>query len=785
MSVQITFAGAAGRTVFRNAETVDILVELTGGASGDRQLQGAIRDRAGTIRKTLAPAFPTEGRATWKVDLAGLELGPHTIEIRPVDEQGRSDLATASLSFHVLQRPKELDFFPACVQFSPVPSGKGWKGQTGPLSEEVMRDTVDNIRLHGFTGLYAAAMPKEERVFVWNYAQSRGMIITYNVWGQELFDRTEPPEICVYSHEYAQAVRRHAEKSLAPLKTIPRLYNVMTYQDEPFHWGAKSFGYNDEVKARFKKRYGYELPGDLDSIRNDPKKWLDVINFRSDYFADGWRQVHPIIKDIDPDFKTVMTHDSHNTFGGGCSSHTDIAIDDVFHWGGDFADMFVFDIYPYMMFDFRFGSPARLPEPRISQMHYTFAQMRNLTRAYGRDLGFWVGTYNPSWFRDFLGPELQAKYWTEREMSTTAVAQGADFLLTGFDIPIDARHWESLGEGLGLIQKAGGAILKAPKVKAKACMLFPRTHYVQLQEEYFNVGLSFELFLRAFGELDILHEEQVTDDSLDGHQILVLFDAKLLPTAVAERIASFVRKGGVIIADCLPQIDEYTRPMTVMADLFGVKDAETGRIRRTGHWIPFRTKEPSWGNRPKNPPDESVFTTDTLAGDALGQTLDLALVSPRPCTVTQADVLLPTASGRPGVIHRKVGTGQVFLLGFCLQDTYFKAWQDRNASTRSQLRRLIRAMTQSAGVRPHVYSTNPDIEASIRANDSEAFLFIINHEAQDPEATVHVADLDFEIATIVDLNDNRSVPFVRNNGAVELKVSAPLGETRLLRIGQD
>ena len=52
---------------------------------------------------------------------------------------------------------------------------------------------------------------------------------------------------------------------------------------------------------------------------------------------------------------------------------------------------------------------------------------------------------------------------------------------------------------------------------------------IQLQEEYFNVGLSYELFLRAFGELDILHEEQVTDDALDGYQVLVLFDVKLLP----------------------------------------------------------------------------------------------------------------------------------------------------------------------------------------------------------------------------------------------------------------
>ncbi len=698
----------------------------------------------------------------------------------PTSTSSRTGRRTNPREVRVAER---LDFFPVSTQFSPLPSGKGWTGQKGPLSEKVLRDSVDNIMEHGFTGLEANThRPKAEAAFILKYAQKRGMIITHHVGALELFGRNKPPQTCVYSAEYAKAVRRRAQKALAPLKDIPRLYNVFTFQDEPFHWGPKSFGYGPEVKAEFKRRYGYDLPGDLDTIRRDPKRWLDVVNFRSDYFPDGWRQVYRIIKDIDPSFKAVLTHDSHNTFGAGYSSHSELAIDDVFHWGGDFSDMFVFDIYPYMMFDFRFGEVSKLPKPRISQTHYSFAQMRNLTRAYGKELGFWVGTYNPSWFKDFMGPQREATYWSEREMSTTAVAQGADFLLTGYKIPVDARHWDAFGQGLRLIQKAGGRLLETPKVKAKACMLFPRTHYIQLQEEYFNVGLSFELFLRAFGELDILHEEQMTDDSLDGYEILVLFDVRLLPRAVADRIASFVRKGGVVIADCVPHMGAYKRPMTTMEELFGVKNAKTGRIRRSGHWVPCTKAAPYWANRPENPPDESVFATDMLKGRALGQSLDITLVSPRPCTATSAEILIKTASGQPGVVHRKIGKGRVFLLGFCLQDTYFKSWQDEKDVSRAQLRGLIGAMTRMAGVRPHVHSSNPDIEASIRANGREGFLFVINHETMTPETTVRLTDLGFEIGKMVDLADGRQVPFRRNQGVVELTVSVPLGETRLLHV---
>lgn len=207
------------------------------------------------------------------------------------------------------------DTFPVVTQFSPVPSGKGWKGEEGPLSEEVLRDTIDNILAHGFSGIEAPThRPAEEEAFILQYAQSKGMFITYHAGALELFGRTAPPDICVYSPEYASAVRAHAAKQLAPLKNIPHLYNAFIYQDEPFHWGPQSFGYNDEVKAEFLKRYGYELPADLETIHEDPRKWQDVIDFRSSYFPDGWRQVYAITKQINPDLEAAARMNEREGF---------------------------------------------------------------------------------------------------------------------------------------------------------------------------------------------------------------------------------------------------------------------------------------------------------------------------------------------------------------------------------------------------------------------------------------------------------------------------------------
>lgn len=122
------------------------------------------------------------------------------------------------------EMPKDPDFFPVTAQFSPVPAGKGWTDQKGPLTEEILRDSVDNIIAHGFTGLEANThRPQAEAAFILKYAQQRGMIITHHVGALELFGRDKPPKTSVYSSEYAKAVRRRAEKALTPLDNFPRL----------------------------------------------------------------------------------------------------------------------------------------------------------------------------------------------------------------------------------------------------------------------------------------------------------------------------------------------------------------------------------------------------------------------------------------------------------------------------------------------------------------------------------------------------------------------------------
>ena len=46
-------------------------------------------------------------------------------------------------------------YFPVSVQFTPVPSGKGWHDERPPLTDETMRETIHNIILHGCTHIAA------------------------------------------------------------------------------------------------------------------------------------------------------------------------------------------------------------------------------------------------------------------------------------------------------------------------------------------------------------------------------------------------------------------------------------------------------------------------------------------------------------------------------------------------------------------------------------------------------------------------------------------------------
>lgn len=363
--------------------------------------------------------------------------------------------------------------FPVSVQFTRVPSGKGWRDEELPLTDQVMQETIHNIILHGCTHIAAGDFSRggaNEKVL--QYAQKLGMKIDWTSNGVQLFKRNDPPQYSVYSPEYLAAVKKQIEPVLGNVKKLAHPNTIFPFMDEPFHADTTAFDYRPITANEFQKEFGYPMPLSYAAAKKDPKKHLDFINFQSGTFVAAWKKIYREVKAFDPRPKVVMTHDSHNTMGGGVESDSKYAIDDIFHWGGAFADMFLYDIYPYTMFDYRYGEYGKFPKPRISQMHYTMAQMRNLTTTYHKSLGFWLGTYNEGWFRRYMNAEMEKQYWGERELAYTAIANGADFIITGINIPQDARHWDDFGKGMRAIQKVGAGILAASKPKSRACFYF-------------------------------------------------------------------------------------------------------------------------------------------------------------------------------------------------------------------------------------------------------------------------------------------------------------------------
>lgn len=679
--------------------------------------------------------------------------------------------------------------FPFVVQFTPVPSGKGWRDERPPLTNQVIEETVHNIILHGVSNLsYGEFGTGGANEKVIDYAQKLGMKIDVTSNGVQLFQRNQPPKYSVYSPRYIDSVKQRITPVLGNIKKIKSAYTIWPFMDEPFHADTTSFDYSRYAADAFKKIYGYEMPASYAAAKKDPKKHLDFVNFQSSTFDVAWKQIYKEVKTYAPGAKVVMTHDSHNTMGGGVNSDSKFAIDDVFHWGGDFADLFIYDIYPYTMFDYRYGEYGKLPKPRISQMHYTMAQMRNLTTTYGKELGFWLGTYNEGWFRRYMNSEMEKQYWGERELAYTAIGNGCNYLITGINIPSEAKHWDDLGKGMRAIQKIGSEILAASKIKSRACFLFPRSQYVQMNEEYFNVGLTYELCLRAFGELDIIHEEQITNDKMNGYDILIMADVKMLPAEVAKNIEAFVQKGGIVVADCVPQMDAYFKPLQTMNNLFGVKSASTERVAQIGVWNPFSMLPAQWAFKIK-PTSEPEKTFDKASGTAYSKKYEFNVVTPRNCAVSDGQKVFSLASGQPGLIQKESGKGKAYLLGFCLQDTYFQTWKNEDPATRSQLYDLMHDIFADSKVQSHAYSSNPDMEVTVRSSGKDAIVFVINHESPNATTDITLSDLGFEPGEIQDVEwgrEDRAVPFIKEGNTIKFTVLAvegtPTGVTRLLKI---
>jgi hypothetical protein len=226
---------------------------------------------------------------------------------------------------------------------------------------------------------------------------------------------------------------------------------------------------------------------------------------------------------------------------------------------------------------------------------------------------------------------------------------------------------------------------------------------------------------------------------------------------------------------------EYKQPINEMNTLFGVKHFATNRILQQGQWVPFANLPPKMSFAPRCITPKAI-TKDLVLGNAFGHSYNFQVISPRDCKLAGGNQELVLASGQPGLIVNKSGNGKTYLFCFCIQDTYFRTWKNNDVRGRGELRDIISNIFKDAQITSHVHSSNPDIEASVRANHQNGYLFIINHEANDSLTTVTLNDLPFTIAKIKNLEDGKSITFSRINRSVSFDICSRFGNTKLLQL---
>ena len=717
-----------------------------------------------TPREIMLRAGPEQSVA-WHYDVPNVSKGDYRIVSRLTDLGAQEVVDESVLDFQVTSRINLRDFFSTTV----------WLSRFHYFDKAVIAAEIDDMIAHGFNTLSLTGGHKGVLDFAEEYAQMKGMAISYCAGGAfSLLHRGSPPAVCVYSPEYPTAVAERAKPMLATCRSVPRLLYVLGYADEPFNTGEEAFCYCEHCQRAFREKHGVALPRTNEI--GAPKLWRDYLDFRARYWPHGWEQSYKVVKDAYPDFWVELTHDSHNTFGAaaGPTGQAKIAVEDVFHWGAAGFDSVNFDIYPYLSTDFRSGKYGDLRKPRMSQFHFAFAQMRDLSFTYDKRLSFWVESISSEW--RMLSDENRVFHWSPRELSYTAIAHGCDHLTTGVGIPEDPKWWQTMGETMREVQTLAPVLLRSRKRKARAGYLFPRTQHLMLQEEYWNVGVAYELFLRAFGELDCLHEMQVAEGALsDGAgqppgqrdrwrtDVLALFDVSLLPGDVANEICEFVGRGGVLMADQIPHLNEDKEPSNVLQPLF--------RAQQTGdeetEEVVVEHSTPELGDLPAG-------TRFRVAGARHYEAWP------------GAEVLARFAkSKRPAIVKSRYGKGTALLFCFNMKESYFATWQRPDPRSRAALRTAIRSSIAACGIQPNVFSSNPDIEATVAEGDDSLMVFVINHESKVSATSVKLHHLPFKPTFVSDLLSGRAVDFTVAHDALELTFDVPFGGTSVLGVYPD
>ncbi len=556
-----------------------------------------IRTRITDSKGEVVNSFPDEklsnGQAEVKIEyeVPALLKGEYKIECSLIEEETNNVLDVTEKKLYVVD-PLELE------DFFPIMSDLEYMSEETILDESMIRERIDDIMEHGYNTIELRG--SDLKNYDWNrnpnwqkmlnyterYAQMKGLALTYHYGALIECLRHKPPSICVNSPGFPAYQRSLAMPQFGTASKVPRTHHLETV-DEPLT-SPDSICQCQYCKDLFKKTYGEEMP-DPKNIRDYAvESRMNLYHFVSDYWAKGFGELYEIKKSTGANF-LLCQQLCQLSFGTFCSEYY---FRDSYAWA-PYADILSFDTYPYMYPIW--GGSEKL---KFHAVHHHLSGHKALTRHYKQPLGFYVETTDRNYPMYVAPPEAS------REITYTALAHGVNWIRTfinvtfsdGVNLPRKER-FDKLGEDLKKIARVGPVLTKVDKPRAKVAMLFPFTHWLlnhphpkspirgdhkTIEDRPFNDRWPFEynpwngyeVFFRAFGELEVVHERLVQAEGLPGYKALVLLGVEYLPDDVAQTITGFVEEGGILFFDRIPSCNDKGENSVLLRKLLGKEDVQ-------------------------------------------------------------------------------------------------------------------------------------------------------------------------------------------------------------------
>lgn len=619
------------------------------------------------------------------------------------------------------------------------------------LTEEQVQSTYDYFRERGFNAAAMALAPvpgeraaggdslralahkdylvQRDGLDLWGEYQGATLLRTHGVVGDEGTKVTVP---CLFDPEHDVQLYALLAAKFAAASIMPRMTSLEII-DEP-HLYRANVCHCERCAAAFRARFGHDLPTWDEALAARDRRTRNYFEWIVDYATEAFRRGHNIWDSFGPGPKL------HHVFcgiGSGCYTARNCIAEDL-PWAPT-AHFFEFDCYNFMYAHWR-------PKGQLlfNEFHYRFGHFRFLAHRTGRRFGFFI---------QVTDRDVPVAPWdpirSSSEILYTAVGGGAKFFHLMAKGPFTntqncrEEKFDVFAEDVRKVQRAAPLLDRAETPRSRIAMIFPfhdrlyRQPEPRLPEGFIGLGF-YGRDQRPFDTIWPNHAASwnVSELLFRGFGETDVIDQRALHDGALDDYRGFVLTGTDYIAD---------------------EDAEAivRFVERGGSLV-----------------CDHVPTRNTDGAPS--------------------DVLRPLFSGEPQPFYRNVtvtaatrGQGRTLLFSHDLNELYTSSVEAPEPALRYALKDTLRAFFLEAGIAPHAFSADYDVEADVLLTPDTLVLVCVNHAESRRQSRITLDAPPVLAVCAFDLATMLPHPLVRTEQGLELEVDLDEREGLILGLYPD